>query len=161
MNFFHPSCQEPIRTDAMFGIRDDRAGARAYTDHENIDQWGATVKNERRVALTFTAIDKCVIQDHEEIGRGRCEGMLTSEEHLLFVELKSGLSHWTQGAIDQLESTIQFFMAHHDINAFKHKKAYACNRKRGRFQEIDNELNLRFFRTYGVRIDVQAQIVVV
>jgi hypothetical protein len=161
MNFFDRACQEAPRTDALFGICDDRDGKPAYTDVADPTHWGATVKNERRVALTFTAIDKCVLQDHEEIGRGRCEGMLTSTEHLFFVELKGGQSNWMPAAIEQLESTIQFFIAHHAIDVYRHKKAFACNRKRGRFQEIDNELNLYFFRKYGVRLDVQAEIIVV
>ena len=161
MNFFDRACQEPQRTDDLFGICDDRAGQKAYTDANDPRKWGAIVKNDRKVSLTFTAIDKCIIKDHEEPGRGRCEGMLTSTEHLFFVELKDEREGWISGAIDQLESTIKFFKLHHDISAYRHKKAFACNKKRGRFQEIDNELNLRFFRTYGVRIDVQAEIIVV
>jgi hypothetical protein len=161
MNFFDPACQESPRKEATFGICDDRIGQKAYTDTADPQKWGATVKNERLLEITFTAIDKCVIQDHEEIGRGRCEGMLTTNEHLYFVELKDGRENWVSGAIDQLESTVQFFMTHHDIRQFRHKKAFACNKRRGRFQEIDNELNLRFFRTYGVRLDVQAEIIVV
>ena len=96
--------------------------------------------------------------------RGRCDGMLTSasnEEHIIFVELKDERRKWISGAINQLESTVQFFIEHHDITIFKHKKAYACNKRNRHFQEIYNELNLRFFRTYGVRIDVQATIIVV
>jgi hypothetical protein len=77
------------------------------------------------------------------------------------VELKDERDSWITGALEQLESTIQFFIANHDISAYKHKKAFACNRRKGRFQEIDNEINLRFFRTYGVRIDVQAEIIIV
>jgi len=41
------------------------------------------------------------------------------------------------------------------------KKAFACNKQHKHFQEIDNELNLRFFKKYKVRIDVQADIIVV
>ncbi len=89
--------------------------------------------------------------------------MLTSAEyeHIYFVELKNERKQWMKNAIEQLESTIQFFIKYHDISVFKHKKAYACNKKHRHFQEIDNELNLRFFRAYGVRIDVQAEVIIV
>ena len=113
--------------------------------------------------MTFTAIDKCVLKDNEEPDRGRCDGMLTSdsEEHIYFIELKDQAKNWKQDAINQLESTVKFFIEHDNINVYKHKKAFACNKKQPHFQEIDNTLNLRFFREYGVRIDVQARIIVV
>jgi hypothetical protein len=78
-----------------------------------------------------------------------------------FVELKDQMKNWKTDAIAQLESTIQFFKAHHDITAYKIKKAFACNKKHQRFQEIDQEQNLRFFREYGFRIDAQAEIIIV
>ena len=162
MNFFEPACQEPPRTDAKFGICDDREGLPAYTNHLETSRWTATVVNlDPPIALTFTAIDKCVIQDHEETGRGRCDGMLISANHLYFIELKDQQANWIPHAIEQLESTIQYFLAHHDLSAFQHKKAFACNRKHPRFQEIDQATNLRFFRKYKVRIDIQAHVIVV
>ena len=62
--------------------------------------------------MTFTAIDKCVLNDDEEPGRGRCDGMLTSDsnEHIYFVELKNEAKGWRTEAIKQLESTVQFFI---------------------------------------------------
>ena len=47
------------------------------------------------------------------------------------------------------------------MNLFKHKKAYACNKQHGHFQEIENELNIAFFRKHKVRLDVQAEIIIV
>jgi hypothetical protein len=161
MDFFETSCQEPPINESLFGLCDDRNGAKAYTNTDDKTKWIATVKNENNITLTFTAIDKCVIKEDEEPDRGRCDGMLTSAEHIYFVELKNEAKGWINEAIAQLESTIKFFKANHDIGVFKHKKAFACNKKHRRFQEIDNELNLRFFRTYGVRIDIQAEIIVV
>ncbi len=87
--------------------------------------------------------------------------ILTSDEHLFFVELKDEAKGWIPAAIKQLESTIEFFIEHHDISVYKHKKAFVCNKKRRHFHEIDNELTRRFFRKYSVRIDVQATIIVV
>ena len=100
------------------------------------------------------------IQDDEHKDRGRCDCILTSDEHLYFVELKNEKERWLSDAIEQLESTVQFYIASHDISAFKHKKAFACNKRRAHFQEIDNEKNLSFFRKYKVRLDAQADIII-
>jgi hypothetical protein len=161
MNFFEPTCQEPPINNVLFGLCDDQNGTKAYTNVNDPARWIATVRNNNSQNLVFTAIDKCVVRDHEDIGKGRCDGMLTSSQHIYFVELKEINPPWISSAIGQLESTIVLFMANHDISIFRHKKAFACNRKRDKFYVIDHELNLRFFRTYGVRIDVQAEIIVI
>ena len=163
MDFFEPECQEPAINESEFGLCDDQNGTKAYTNIGNHIKWIAVVRNDKRKNLTFTAIDKCVLKDNEEPDRGRCDGMLTSdsEEHIYFIELKDQAKNWKQDAINQLESTVKFFIEHDNINVYKHKKAFACNKKQPHFQEIDNTLNLRFFREYGVRIDVQARIIVV
>ena len=93
------------------------------------------------------------------MGRGRCDAMLTSDELLYLAELKDrGSSSWRADAIEQLKSTIEFLRQHHDLTPFRHKKAFACNKKRQSFQQIDHEERLRFFRTYGFRLDLQATI---
>ncbi len=160
INFFDVACQEPPQNTILFGIRDDRPDKRAYTDTANQDQWVATVKNDHQKMLVFTSVDKCVIQDHEHPGRGRCDGMLTSPEHLYLIELKEQVPPWQTSAINQLVSTIQFLKANHDISGYRYKKAFACNKKRPHFQELDNEANLRFYREHGFRIDLQAEILV-
>lgn len=161
LNFLENNCRENARKDLLFGLCDDQDGKKAYSNVDAPAKWIATVKNENAVELVFTPIDKCIIQDYEYTGRGRCDGMLTSSEHLFFVELKNEAKGWITDAIEQLESTIEFFKENHDINAFRHKKAFACNKKHRHFQEIDNETNLAFFRKHKVRIDLQAEIIVV
>jgi hypothetical protein len=158
MNFFDPAYQEVPINVSLFGLCDDQNGTIAYTDTNNINNWIATVRNDNNIYLVFTAIDKGVIKDHEETGRGRCDGMLTSDKHIYFVELKNEARSWITDAIEQLESTIQFFIANHDISIFRHKKAFACNKQHPRFQEIDNEINLGFFRKYQFRLDINAEI---
>ncbi len=161
VNFFDENCQETPRTDQLFGLCDDQDGKKAYSDVQDNSSWIATVKNDNSKEVLFTAVDKCLIKDNEYKGRGRCDGMLTTTEHLFFVELKNQRQSWITDAIEQLESTVQFFIDNHSIDAFKHKKAFACNKKHPRFDEIDNETNLRFFRAYSFRLDVQAEIIVV
>jgi hypothetical protein len=161
MNFFDRACQEPPINHTVFGVCDDQKGGKAYTNTDEPGKWVATVKNAEGKTLVFTAVDACVIKGHEEAGRGRCDGLLTSPDHIFFIELKDEAKGWIPGAIEQLESTVQFFIANHDLRGFKHKKAFACNKKHRHFQETDNEFNLHFFRTYGVRIDIQAEIIVI
>ena len=161
MDFFKPDCQSGPFDQAQFGLCDDQNATRAYVDTTTPEKWVATVDNPSRRAVTFTAIDKCVMQDGDEPGRGRCDGMLTTDDLLYLVELKDQAPPWRQHAIEQLESSIQFLLAHHDVSRFRHKKAFASNKRRPAFVTVENELQLQFRREYGFRIDVQATVVVV
>lgn len=160
MDFFKPECQSGPFNQAQFGLCDDQDTTRAYVDTTTPAKWVATVENPSEKAVTFTAIDKCVIQDCDEPGRGRSDGMLTTDDLLYLVELKDQKKHWLPHAIEQLESTIQFLHANHDLTPFRHKKAFACNKRRKPFAPIDHELKRRFFQSYGFRIDVQATVLV-
>lgn len=161
LNFFDASCSEPSIQHELFGLCDDRDGTKAYSNTSHPKKWVATVKNTNKIELTFTATDACVIKPDEQPGRGRCDGMLTSSEHLYFIELKEEDKAWINDAVTQLESTIEFFKKDNDITKYKHKKAFACNKRRPHFQETDNEFSLRFFRKHGFRIDVQAEIIII
>lgn len=164
LNFFRVDCQyQPITLNA-FGLCDNQDGSKAFPDIDAANresQWIAKVKNDDNLPIVFTAIDKCVLQDNEHKGRGRCDGMLTTEDHLYLVELKNQDPPWRSHAIDQLDSTIQFILDNHDINQFKKRKAFACNKKRDMFVVIDNEFNKMFYRKTTFRIDIQAEIVVI
>lgn len=161
VNFLKNTCKEPARNDELFGLCDDQNGQKAYSNINNPANWIATVKNDKNVELVFTPVDNCLIKSYEYHGRGRCDGILTSTEHLYFVELKDVAKNWITEAVEQLESTIEFFKESHDINEFRHKKAFACNKQHSRFQEIDNEFNLTFFRKHKVRIDIQAELIII
>lgn len=161
MDFFKPECQSGPFDQAEFGLCDDQNTTCAYVDTATPEKWVATVRNPSRKAITFTAIDKCVIRDADEPERGRCDAMLTTDDLLYLVELKDQKTNWIPHAIEQLESTVRFLREHHDLTRFRHKKAFACNKRHKAFATIDNERQRRFFRTYGFRIDVQATVVVV
>lgn len=162
MNFFKPECQTTGITSACFGLCDDEVGQVAYVDYQNKAVWIATVENKRGVVLTFTAVDKCVIKDHEQTGRGRCDGMLTSVEHLYFVELKSAKCANNAHGKKQLVSTIQFFKEHHGerLAEFRHRKVFLCNNKKRAFVVIDNEEQKRFVRDHGFRLDLQNEVLI-
>ncbi len=161
LNFFRADCQNPPISLDTFGLCDNEDGTRAYPDTANPDNWIAEVKNEDNMDITFTAVDKCVLHDHEYPGRGRCDGMLTTENHLYLVELKNQLPPWQSHAINQLDSTIDFLVNNHDISLYKKRKAFACNKKRDKFVVIDNEFNKAFYNRTTFRIDIQAEIVIV
>lgn len=160
MDFFKKACQSGPYTALKFGVCDKQDSAIAYVDLQNPDEWTARVRNDQAIPVVFTAIDKCVILDDEHPERGRCDGMLTTEKLLYLIELKDMRSGWRQLAIDQLESTIIFLLQHHDVKEFRHKKAFACNKRRPAFAEVDNEQQLLFFRKYGFRLDLQADVVI-
>ncbi len=161
LDFFNEACKYPPTLEEIFGLCDDNDTVKAYPDFENTANWIAEVRNGNHLEITVTAIDKCVLQDHEYIGRGRCDCMLTTETHLYLVELKDKLPPWQEEALKQLESTIQLLNENHDLSKFKKKKIFACNKKRQRFVEIENEDNLAFMRRTGFRKDIQAKIVVI
>ena len=161
MDFFKPECQSGPFGQERFGLCDDQNATPAYVDTTTPEKWVATVENPARKAVTFTAIDKCVIQDGDEPSRGRCDGMLTTEDLLYLVAWKDTKDDWQSHAIEQLASTIMFLHNHHDLTRFRHKKAFACNKRHRAFATIDNELQRRFFQNYGFRIDVQATVLII
>ncbi len=166
MDFFDTRCQSGPYTQEAFGVRDDRPGQMAYVDTnpENAAQkWIAEVRNVTQTAVTFTAVDGCVIESSAERGRGRCDAMLTTARSLFLLELKDrkGRGDWRTHGFDQLESTIRFLIEHHanQLKQFTKKKAHVCNRRVSNFVEIEQE-HKRRFKKYGFRIDTQAKVVI-
>lgn len=163
INFFNTRCSEIAKTDEIFGICDDQNGTKAYTDTTDPGKWIALVKNENETAITFTAIDNCLIvfKESSKDKESSCDGMLTYLDSLFLIELKSQRTGgWIPEAIGQLESTIKVMLANHDMSSYRYKKAFICNKKRPNFHQIDHELNRKFFREYGFRIDIQDEIVI-
>jgi len=161
LDFFAPAFQEKPLNNLQFGLCDNEDGTIAFTDTINKDKWTATVENPNGFTLIFTAIDKGVIKDDEYSGYERCDGMLTSNYHLYFIELKNERVGWIQKGLSQLESTIKLFNdAHPGVEKrYIHKKAYICNKKHPCFHVINNEQNLKFFMSCHFRLDIQAKIV--
>ncbi|WP_158828992.1 hypothetical protein [Mucilaginibacter lacusdianchii] len=161
IEFLTSECREAARHDEVFGLCDDQNNTKAYSDTEHPDQWIATILNPDHVAVVFTPLDHCIkafkegTKDEESL----CDGMLTTALCLYLVELKDRMhAGWQQKSTDQLVNTIQLLRANHDLAPFRYKKAYQCNKRFLSFKVIDNEENLRFFRTYGFRMDKQGEI---
>jgi len=156
IDFFKTACQEVERTDKLFGICDDDNAEKAYTTITDSHKWIATIKNNAQKSISFTAIDNCIeiFKEATNNQTSTCDGMLSFEETLYLIELKNQKALWKNKAIQQLENTIKIMLNNHDLNEFKYKKAFACNKKHPRFATIDHERNKRFFKEYGFRIDV-------
>jgi hypothetical protein len=140
-----------------FGLCDKEDGTPAYTTLVADPAWVATVRNPHGKEVTFTAIDHCI--EIPEIHR-RCDCMLTTDDTLFLVELKSERAHWITGAVEQLESTMDLLRENEDLSPYRFKKGFACNRRHRHFQQVDHERNLRCFRDHGFRLDINATITV-
>lgn len=163
IDFFETNCKEVARTSDIFGLCDDQDGSKAYSDEEDTSKCIAVVKNKSNNRIVFTAIDNCIVllKEGTKDKESTCDGMLTFAESLYLVELKNKSARgWISDAVGQLENTIKLLKIHHNIDHFRYKKAFACNKKRPHFVEIDTEAKLKFFRKYGFRIDVNAEITI-
>jgi hypothetical protein len=162
INFFKSKCQEPSKTDKLFGICDDQNGTVAYTDNQDKKKWIATVINDFKLAVTFIAIDNCSVIHKPKTNdkESTCDGMLIFSNGLYLVELKDqGVGGWISTAKSQLENTIRLLNENHDIVGVRYKKAFACNKKHPSFTVIEASEKKAFFqRTNGFRIDAQAVI---
>lgn len=163
VDFLNSPCREASRNDELFGLCDDQNNTRAYSDVANQFNWIANVINDDQVDVVFTPIDNCIVvhkpgtQDQESL----CDGMLISDNSLFLVELKDQITGgWLPKASEQLEITLNLLLASHNLSGFRYKKAFQCNKKHRAFKTIDNEENLRMFRTYGFRWDTQGKIVI-
>ncbi len=159
INFFDPVCQEQPATAVLFGIVDDQNGTKAFIDTANSENWIAIVINPNQIAVVFTAIDNCVeiLRPNGDM-ESRCDGMLTYPGNIVFVELKNQRKNWISDAIDQLETTIRHFFENHDIDRFRRRRAFACNKRHPNFEVLENERMKRFFDESRVRLNVQAEI---
>lgn len=137
VNFFASEYQrENPRNESLFGINDgvhqnQEEGVAYTTTDEEHKPWNAVVENNKCQEILFTPLDhNIVVHPVPSETYSLCDGMLTCEnEWLAFVELKMQMGDWIQRNIDQLESTIRLFRENHDCDAFKHREAYAANRK--------------------------------
>lgn len=164
INFFG---DEQTIMNATFGICDDTDAAAktpAYTDctPANKDKWIAEVDNQTGKAIGFIAVDnKIEIRRANGDMENRCDAMLHNEDNIIFIELKDQEKHWISHAVqDQLATTVNIFKANHDIDCYRHKQAYACNRAHPQFAFSQKELMQRFYHEHGIRLLITSQITI-
>lgn len=161
------SCAEPIIYNVLFGICDGIDGQKAFSQTDNEHTWVVKVLNPTGRAVTFVAIDNCIeIRREDGSMSRRCDSLLFYEDNLVFVELKNQRQRWIEDAIEQLEETIKHFIGNQvnygdgfiDIAQYRHKRAYASNKRHPHFQVIDTDTKQRFFNQYRFRVNIQADI---
>lgn len=139
----------------IFGLCDDPPPAKnpAYIDEVDGAKWIAVVENEDRYAATFTAIDNCIETKREDGTMDkRCDGMLTYNSTVIFVELKeraaSGVA-WVKDAEKQLRTSISYFEATDEAEKYKDKKAYIANKEHPKSKDSQMRRMDQFFMDTG------------
>ncbi len=145
--------------ERQFGICDDpdvaeKTPAYISRDLSKSASWGAKVSNTSGSAVNFTAVDnKIDIRRENGDMENRCDAMLYNDSYLVFVELKDQKQNWIQHAVwDQLLTTINVFKENHNIEAYSHKVAYACNKKHPYYEVGHKELMNKFRQLTSVRL---------
>ena len=160
MDLSKPNCLSATN-EIVFGLRDDGNTLPAYIDSGDKKKWIATVINEHAKAITVTAIDNCikVYRKNGEL-ESTCDIMMNTGEGLYLVELKSKVSDWQSGGVEQLESTIILLKAHANefYSSFKRRKAYVANRRHPRFHHAEIEDMERFRDVHKIRLYLEATI---
>jgi hypothetical protein len=162
--FFKETCQS-YSDKNKFGLCDDPAPANnpAYIDENNGDTWIAVVDNERRCRITFTAVDNCInlFRTDGKMAK-RCDGVLTYENHLIFVELKDrstfGAS-WIKEGESQLMSTIDQFKKIVDVEEFDIKEAYIANAANPKFRSSQAQRMQNFLINTGFVLNIINRII--
>jgi len=159
INFFDANCQSQTN-QYKFGLCDDPNKDKdpAYIDTDDCSKWIAIVENNQKIEVIFTAIDNCIeILRSDGTMENRCDGMLTYNNHLIFVELKEKnyRNNWVVKGEKQLKNTINVFIANHDLEIYKSKKAYIANNKKPNFQSSQMERMDKFKDEIGFRLIIQ------
>ena len=159
INFFDANCQSQTN-QYKFGLCDDPNKDKdpAYIVTVDCSKWIAIVENNQEIEVIFTAIDNCIeILRSDGTMDNRCDGMLTYNNHIIFVELKERnfRNKWVGKGEEQLKNTINVFIANHDLAIYKSKKAYIANNKKPNFQSSQITRMDKFKDETGFRLIIQ------
>ena len=160
INFFDTNCQSQTN-QPKFGLCDDPPPSEnpAYININDSRKWIAIVENNQEIEVIFTAIDNCIeIFRSNGERENRCEGMLTYNNNIIFVELKERNytnSVWIDAGENQLRKIISVFINNHDLQIFKSKKAYIANSKKPQFQYSHKERMQKFRNDTGFTLIIQ------
>ena len=160
INFFKSTYQSQTN-QYKFRLCDDPNEDPAYidTDIDDCSKWIATVENNQEIEVIFTAIDNCIeILRSDGKMDSRCDGMLTYNNSIIFVELKARKytnSVWIDDGDRQLRKTIAVFINHNDLAIYKSKMAYIANSKKPQFPYSHKEKMQKFRTDTGFRLIIQ------
>ncbi len=129
INFFEADCTDSTN-ETVFGIYDVPPATLSFADSEN---WHVWVDNENGIDVTFIAIDQCL--EIPKADGERCEGMLTYNDMLIFIELKDrDGGRWAGKSRDQLINTIRLFKRDADITPYTRLYGHIANKQRPNFK---------------------------
>lgn len=164
IDFFKAECQISTR-ETKFGLYDAEDNSPAILKLTNEPSWNATVLNNGRKTIIFTAIDNCidVLKENGKMDR-RCDCMIAYDNALLLVELKNKRGTWQAEGLSQIENIAKKMVEEipEYYFSFKKRKAIVANRKNQfpSFQEINVEQRQYFSSKYKMRIQFEAVIIV-
>jgi hypothetical protein len=165
INFSQAQCQS-ITNIKLFGLCDDPPpnSNPAYIDSVDGAKWIAVVVNDYNYPITFTAIDNCItiLRPDGKMAQ-RCDGMLSYNSTVIFVELKERAqlgSDWIKDAEGQLRTTIGYFEASAEAANFSVKKAYAANSEHPKFRTNQIQRMEAFFEDTGYVFRIENRIII-
>lgn len=130
IDFFINSCKTNSNK-IEFGLCDDPPPESnpAYIDENDKSKWIGIVKNKDNKEVKFIAIDACIdIRKPDGNLESRCDGLLSFENDLIFVELKFREGgKWLKKGREQLTITVNNFKANYNILDYDNVHGNVCN----------------------------------
>lgn len=125
--------QQSVRCGIVDGVNSNPA----YTTLSSVQKWNATIENPQSRTFQFVPVDNNIVYYKPNGNKERsCDGMILVEENdiLAFVELKDVQTGGYADAIEQLRITVTTFLANHQYDIFRLRRAYAANIAHPTFQ---------------------------
>lgn len=130
IDFFQQNCKFTSKA-SKFGLCDDPLPSQnpAYIDEVDKSKWLGIVENDNNKGVDFIAIDACIeIKKADGKDESRCDGLLSYDKDLIFVELKNREGgQWVKKGRKQLTITYNHFKNNYDIHTFDNVYANICN----------------------------------
>lgn len=153
-----------VSNSSKFGLCDapPPSNAPAYIDEDNGGDWIAAVHNDQRLEVFFTGVDNeiALLKNNGKLD-SRCDGVLSYEDTITFVELKQRAargSAWVVDAEAQLRSTITHFEKTEHAESYSVKKAYIANSAYPKFKESQLRRMEQFAKDTGYVLRVENRI---
>ena len=163
IDIFKALCQD-VTEEKRFGICDDMPHQRAYIDTIDGRKWMAIVQNDTRRQVTFTALDNCIeFRKANGTMEKRCEGILTFNDTILFVEIKERTGDaktWAKDADKQLRISIGLIEAKINLASFPIKKAAITNRLQKGSKEKHSVRMKQFYNQTGYILSINNRIII-
>jgi len=168
IDFFDEEYSREVCSRPEFGIcdGDNEQNQPSYLslEAENKTDWGAVVKNKKGKTTHFLPVDNNIpMLKSDGNQEKRCDGILyileEKEKSIHFIELKERTDKqsktWRKDGIKQLISTIDIFSMNHNIQDYKRRRAYVCNRKKPDYAYSNREELENFRKKYNVSLYIQ------